>query len=78
MDRSLQGVAKPGAGLCPACAHVRLVRTPRSEFLLCERSRSDSRFERYPRQPVAACPGFEAAGDDGTPPGDGAGRGPRD
>lgn len=46
-------------GLCPACRHVREVRTARSVFLLCERSRGDERFPRYPAQPCMACPGFE-------------------
>ena len=61
-------------GLCPACRHARRVTTPRSVFLLCERSRDDERYERYPRQPVRACPGHEPAGEGETPPG-GPGRG---
>jgi hypothetical protein len=48
-------------GLCGACRHRRTVETARgSRFLLCERSRTDSRFPRYPRLPVLACDGFEA------------------
>ena len=47
------------AGLCATCAHVRLVVTPRSRFVLCERSRSDADFPRYPRLPVLACRGHE-------------------
>ncbi len=66
----------PPAGLCPGCRHVRRITTPRSVFLLCERSREDAHFERYPRQPVRECPGFEPAGDAGAPPGE-AGRGAR-
>lgn len=62
-------------GLCPGCRHARRVTTPRSVFLLCERSRDDARYERYPRQPVRSCPGFEAAENAGAPPGD-AGRDP--
>jgi hypothetical protein len=50
----------PAAGLCDACAHQRIVRTTRgSAFSLCERSRSDRAYPRYPRLPVIACPGYE-------------------
>lgn len=46
-------------GLCDACVHQRLVRTGRgSVFSLCERSRTDDRYPKYPRVPVVACPGF--------------------
>lgn len=48
-----------GFGLCDACEHQRLVHTGRgSVFSLCERSRADARYPKYPRVPVAACPGF--------------------
>ena len=30
-----------------------------SRFLLCERSRTDARYARYPRLPVIRCPGYE-------------------
>lgn len=51
----------PGAGLCDSCRHQRLVRNTRgSTFSLCQRSRTDSRFPRYPRLPVVRCPGYEA------------------
>ena len=46
-------------GLCAGCRHARTIRTPRSSFWLCERSRTDTSYERYPRLPVLACPGFE-------------------
>ena len=58
----------PRAGLCERCAHARLVRTPRSAFWLCARSRDDERFERYPRIPVLECPGFEPLPEGETPP----------
>jgi hypothetical protein len=49
-----------GAGLCGTCVHQRLVHTTRgSTFSLCERSRSDPAYPRYPRLPVLACPGHE-------------------
>jgi hypothetical protein len=50
----------PPAGLCESCAHQRVVRNTRgSSFSLCERSREDPAFPRYPRLPVLACPGYE-------------------
>jgi hypothetical protein len=54
-------VALP-AGLCSSCAHQRLIRNTRgSEFSLCERSRSDPGFPRYPRLPVRECRGWQPA-----------------
>ena len=48
------------AGLCARCVHARLVVSGRgSHFVLCERSRTDRRFPRYPPLPVMACVGFE-------------------
>lgn len=51
---------RPGpAGLCPECALVRRVVSDRGAvFWLCELSRSDPRFPRYPAQPRMECPGF--------------------
>jgi hypothetical protein len=50
----------PAAGLCDRCRHQRIVRTTRgSSFSLCERSRTDPSYARYPRLPVTACKGFE-------------------
>ena len=52
--------ARPPAGLCDACCHQRLVHTTRgSSFSLCERSRTDPAYPKYPRLPVLACPGFQ-------------------
>jgi hypothetical protein len=51
---------RPPAGLCDSCRHQRLVRTGRgSEFSLCERSKTDPSFPKYPRVPVLECRGFE-------------------
>jgi len=52
----------PGeVGLCERCRHQRIVRTGRgSRFSLCERSRTDPRFPKYPPLPVLRCAGFEA------------------
>jgi len=72
VDRSLQDLrADPSVGLCSVCAHSRVTGNRRgSIFWLCRRSTDDARFRRYPRLPVARCPGFEPtaagkAGDDG-------------
>jgi hypothetical protein len=47
--------------LCESCKHLRTVVTPRgSRFLLCELSRRDGRFPKYPPQPVVRCSGYEA------------------
>ena len=63
MDRSLQKLrADPSVGLCPVCAHSRVTGNRRgSIFWLCRLSTDDARFRRYPRLPVARCPGFEPA-----------------
>lgn len=50
----------PSPGLCGSCRHVQVVETRNeSRFYLCRRSRTDSRFPRYPRLPVLECPGYE-------------------
>ena len=53
------------AGLCALCSHHRITGNVRgSRFYLCERSKNDARFPRYPPLPVLSCPGFEAGGPD--------------
>ena len=60
---------RPPAGLCDRCTHQRLIRNTRgSEFSLCERSRTDPGFPRYPRLPVETCRGFEPRGEAGAVP----------
>ena len=52
--------AEPAAGLCASCRHQRIVRNTRgSTFSLCQRSRWDESYPRYPRLPVLACAGHE-------------------
>jgi len=47
-------------GLCALCRHQRVVGNTRgSTFSLCERSRTDSTFPKYPRVPVMNCRGWE-------------------
>jgi len=46
-------------GLCRACRNARIVTSGRgSTFWLCELSRTDPAFPRYPPLPVVACDGF--------------------
>lgn len=56
------------AGLCDSCVHQRLVTSAKgSAFSLCERSRTDVRFPKYPRLPVLSCSGHEPRRNDGEP-----------
>jgi len=55
-------MARPAAGLCDSCLHQKLVPNTRgSVFSLCERSREDPAYPRYPRLPVLKCLGWERA-----------------
>jgi hypothetical protein len=46
--------------LCESCQHLReVVSGTGSRFLLCLLSQADSRFPKYPQQPVLACDGYE-------------------
>ena len=52
------------AGRCASCTWARPIRSDRgSVFVLCERSRSDMRYRRYPMLPVVRCEGFAAVAD---------------
>ena len=47
------------AGLCDSCRHQKVIRNTRgSAFSMCLRARDDDRYPKYPRLPVARCPGF--------------------
>jgi hypothetical protein len=51
---------RPPAGLCDTCVHQRLINNTRgSSFSMCDRSRSDPAYPRYPRLPVLECAGHE-------------------
>lgn len=55
---------KPTAGLCASCKNMREIISDRgSRFYLCELSKTDSRFPKYPRLPVLNCPGYEKRGE---------------
>lgn len=48
------------AGLCATCRHARRIDTCRGPvYWMCRRSETESKFVKYPRLPVSACPGFE-------------------
>jgi aminoglycoside 2'-N-acetyltransferase I len=52
---------------CETCARMREVLTPRgSRFLLCELSRTDPSFPKYPPQPVMQCSGWRPGDANGT------------
>jgi hypothetical protein len=47
-------------GLCDSCRHQQLVPNRRgSVFSLCQLSKVDPRFPKYPRIPVLECSGYE-------------------
>ena len=50
------------AGLCARCLHARKLSTKSgARIYLCGRSKTDARFAKYPRLPMAECPGYEPA-----------------
>jgi hypothetical protein len=52
--------ARQPAGLCDSCVHQQLVHTTRgSTFSLCQRSKTETEYAKYPRLPVLRCPGHE-------------------
>jgi hypothetical protein len=53
-------MTNPEPGLCASCIHARRIVSGRgSRFILCELSRTDPRFPRYPTLPVLICAGHE-------------------
>lgn len=62
-DRMERRQADKSVGLCASCRQVRFVTSDRgSRFVLCERSKTDRRFARYPGLPMVACAGHEPTG----------------
>lgn len=48
------------AGLCATCVHVRRITSDRgSVFYLCQLSKVDPSYPKYPRLPVLQCAGYE-------------------
>ena len=61
MQKDASGPGKPPTrvGLCADCAFSRVIESPRgSTFYLCERSRTDPAFPKYPPLPVLRCCGY--------------------
>jgi len=55
-----QRIGEPTTGLCATCEYRKsIVSAKGSEFTLCNRSRLDARFPKYPRLPVLACAGYQ-------------------
>lgn len=60
--------------LCEACQNMRVVRTARTRFLLCELSVMIADYPKYPPQPVVRCDGCQPKNEpteqrQGDPPG---------
>jgi hypothetical protein len=52
------------AGLCAQCRCSRRIESERgSVFFMCERSRTDPAFPKYPRLPVQQCAGYTPMND---------------
>jgi hypothetical protein len=48
------------AGLCATCVNMRSIVSDRgSVFYLCELSKTDARFPKYPRLPIIECSGYQ-------------------
>ena len=59
-DRPDYGQEQMRVGLCADCRHSRVIASDRgSEFWLCERSRTDPAYPRFPGLPVRVCAGYE-------------------
>jgi len=57
-DRTIESKFE-SEGLCAECAFARTIESARgSRFVLCERSRTEAAFSKYPRLPVMACAGY--------------------
>jgi hypothetical protein len=50
------------AGQCAACDHAQRLRARGGSVIyLCGLSKTDNRFEKYPRLPVSGCRGYKSA-----------------
>jgi len=46
-------------GLCGSCQNARIIESKRgSQFYMCELSKTDPRFPKYPPLPVVSCTGY--------------------
>ena len=56
---ALRGMAE-SVGLCASCKHMRRIESDRgSVFYLCELSKVDPTFPKYPRLTVLSCAGYD-------------------
>jgi len=55
----MENIREESVGLCVRCRHARTVTSRTSLYWLCELSKTDPRFDRYPRLPVLECSGYE-------------------
>ena len=47
-------------GLCGSCVHARIIENRRgSRFYMCELSKVDPAFPKYPPLPVVKCSGYQ-------------------
>ena len=59
-DEPEEGLLHHHVGLCTQCQHVQVVKNVRgSVFFLCEKSKTDVRYEKYPAMPLIECEGYE-------------------
>jgi hypothetical protein len=63
-----RNLSSEAAGLCSHCRHSQVIESSKgSVFWLCELSKTDLRFPKYPRLPVLSCAGYERRSDDQQP-----------
>jgi len=54
--------------LCNTCFHRKEIGSGKgSRFLMCEKSQTDRRFQKYPPQPIIECIGYEESREDKYP-----------
>ena len=54
----------PDPGLCGNCVNARIIENRRgSRFYMCELSKVDPRFPKYPPLPVLRCAGYQPRGE---------------
>lgn len=58
-------------GLCDTCANAKLIRNTRgSVFLMCELSKSEAGYPKYPPVPIIHCEGYRKPDDPPQRPSD--------
>jgi hypothetical protein len=55
--------------LCHSCRWMREITSGKgSRFVLCRKSQEDTRFAKYPPQPIGRCAGYEIAASEPVQP----------